>query len=45
MFLSTMKSPVTDIQTIRTIDFHIEGEPTRVIIGGGPLLKGKSLAE
>lgn len=30
---------------VRVIDSHTEGEPTRVVVSGGPELKGKSLKE
>jgi 4-hydroxyproline epimerase len=33
------------VRTIRVIDSHTEGEPTRVVIDGGPDLGGGSLAE
>jgi 4-hydroxyproline epimerase len=36
--------PMTDFQRIRVIDSHTAGEPTRVIIDGGPDLGGGSIA-
>jgi len=36
---------MTDIQRIRAIDSHTEGEPTRIVVEGGPDLRGESLAE
>jgi 4-hydroxyproline epimerase len=36
---------MTSPDTFRVIDSHTEGEPTRVIVGGGPALNATSMAE
>ena len=33
------------METVQVIDSHTEGEPTRVVISGGPDLRGESVAE
>ena len=33
------------MEPIRVIDSHSEGEPTRVVVSGGPALRGESVAE
>lgn len=33
------------MRTVRVIDSHTEGEPTRVVVGGGPELLGETLRE
>ena len=34
-----------DLPVMRVVDSHTEGEPTRVVIGGWPALRGKTMAE
>lgn len=34
-----------ELQTIKTIDMHTSGEPTRIVISGCPELKGRTLLE
>jgi 4-hydroxyproline epimerase len=36
---------MNQVRRVQVIDSHTEGEPTRVVVGGGPDLVGRSLAE